>query len=132
MTDKPISAMDRYNGPYYRILREYMSNGGSNHNLDILIVSAKYGLIKSSSKIEHYDQIMTEKRAREINNQIVESLNEYFLANRYSEVFINLGKPYRSAVEGFKLPYNETEIIYAEGRIGERLSSMKEWLYQKV
>ncbi len=128
---KLIPAIERYDGSVYKILRNYLGNGGSQNKLDILIISAKYGLIKDSSKISYYNQIMNKKRAKELNVNLVKELNEYLTANKYPEIFINLGEMYLSAIEGFRVPHTQTKITYAEGRIGERLAEMKNWLYQK-
>ena len=46
-TSEPLPALERYDGPTYRTLRKAMHEGRIPKNLDVLIISAKYGLIGS-------------------------------------------------------------------------------------
>jgi len=120
-------AIDLYDGPQFRLLRKYLDVP----NLDIYIVSAKYGLVESSEYIEFYDQKMTAKRAEELRESVVQTLNSVLEQNHYSEVLINLGRDYLRALDGFreKLVYNHNcKIVIVEGRVGKRLKKMKKWL----
>jgi len=65
-----LPAIDRYDGINYRIIRKAMRDGYLPKNLDILIISAKYGLLEQKSLIENYDQLMTKERAKELRNSI--------------------------------------------------------------
>jgi len=40
-----VSAINLYDGPFYRIIRKAFRESGKPDNLDIMILSAKYGLI---------------------------------------------------------------------------------------
>jgi len=66
---KPVSkaqALELYDGPFYRVVRK-----AKPQNLDILILSAKYGLISSNESISYYDQMMTAERAEELASEII-------------------------------------------------------------
>jgi len=97
-------------------------------NLDILILSAKYGLINSDNLISHYDQIMTPKRAEELANEIMVKLERTFRNEDYDEVFINLGKNYMLALDESKNILDENNVNWAKGQIGERLHQLKDLL----
>ncbi len=125
-TKDGIPAIELYDGPQFKILRKYLDIP----NLDIYIISAKYGLVGSLDYIELYDMEMTAKRAEELKNTINKSLDSIFEQNQYSEVLINLGKNYLRALDGFtkKLNNQDCNIVIISGRIGERLHRMKKWL----
>jgi hypothetical protein len=48
---QPVSALELYNGFYYQIIKKLMREGRLTSNIDILIISAKYGLLLPSSRI---------------------------------------------------------------------------------
>ena len=58
--DGSCLAIDVYDGPVYRTLRKMLRERGKDlKNLDILIISAKYGLLRHFDTIDPYDQQMT-------------------------------------------------------------------------
>ncbi len=123
--NREIPAIELYDGPQFKLLRKYLDLP----NLDIYIISAKYGLIESSEYIGFYDMKMTTKRAEELKESIVQTLSSVLEQNYYSEILINLGKNYLQALDGFRGRCNHNcRVVIVEGRIGERLSEMKKWL----
>lgn len=127
-----LPAIERYDGPSYKVLRKIMNSSNYNNSLDIAIISAKYGLLQPHEKIEDYDLKMNKEIAESLNNKVAEELRKQISNNKYENIFINIGSDYNLAVDGFnkKLPRN-TEILYAKGKIGERLSQMKKWLEER-
>ena len=122
-----IPAIDLYDGPQFRLLRRYLDIP----NLDIYIISAKYGLIESSECIEFYDLKMTVKRAKELRDDVTRILKSILEKNLYTEVLINLGRDYLQVLDGFReklINDHNCKVVMIEGRIGERLSKMKNWL----
>lgn len=116
-------AIELYDGPFYRVLRKNMSL-----NLDVLILSAKYGLIDSNEIISPYDQIMTIERAKELANDVRIKLEEIFKSNQYDGIFINLGRTYMIALEESASILCKHKVCRAKGKIGERLHQLKNWL----
>ena len=121
-------AIELYDGMYYRVLRKNF-NLKDNNNLDILILSGKYGLINSNDIIDYYDEVMTPKRAKELQNQVITKLKQELKNNNYDEIFITMGKTYELALgdEGKEILKKQGAII-GNGMIGERLSQLKNWL----
>lgn len=122
-----LPAVDLYEGPQFKIIRRYLDMP----NLDVYIISAKYGVVKYSDHITYYDMKMTVKRANELKGRVSKALRSLINENNYSDVLINLGKNYLYALDGFRADSTEREnskITFLEGRIGERLKKMKEWL----
>ncbi len=115
--------MDMYDGPFYRILRKYNYN-----EIDIVIISAKYGLIKSNELISYYDQRMTAERAKEIASETRSRLEVVLSSNKYKSIFINLGKTYMLALDDSQDVLEGHNAYWVKGRIGERLHQLKSWL----
>lgn len=130
----PLAAINRYDGPAYRTLRKLEREGRFPENLDVVIISAKYGLLHYEQPIENYDQCMTPKRAVELRPKIQADLEHLiwdargylFSRGAYDEVFINLSKVYMSTLQGFHWGLIETD--EASGGIGQKTSQMKAWI----
>ena len=118
-----VRAIELYNGPYYKVLRKNFQK-----ELDVFILSAKYGLINSDEIISYYDQIMTVNRAEELNCEIKARLENTVQNECYNEIFISLGKTYMFALEESKNFLNEYHVYWGHGQIGERLHQLKKWL----
>lgn len=116
-------AINLYDGPFFRIVRKYNLK-----NIDVLILSAKYGLIRSDKLISNYNQKMTAKRAKEISKETKSRLETMTLNNNYDQIFINLGKTYMLALEDSRSMLEGGSTLLASGRIGERIHQLKEWL----
>ena len=118
-----VTALDLYDGPFYRVAKKF-----NLQNIDILIVSAKYGLIRSNELISYYDQQMTIERVREISADTRQKLRVILNNNNYNEIFINLGKTYMLVLDDCRVMLEGYSILWANGRIGERLHQLKQWL----
>jgi len=128
-TKKKIPAIKRYEGVYYKVINKLKRENKFPSNLDIIIISAKYGFLKPNDLIENYDLKMNKKQARKLNKSIVRDLRNYIRDKKYKEIFINLGKDYMLSIRGFEqfIP-KETKIIVANGGIGKKMKQMKEWI----
>lgn len=115
-TDNPISAWDLYDGVIYRVLKKNLIDFT---NLDVLILSAKYGLIQPQEIITWYDQKMTRKRAVELKSE-VEKTWKKINVERYKNIFVCLGVNYRYA-----MPEEIYSYILIEGGIGMKMQRIK-------
>jgi len=98
-------------------------------DVDLLILSALYGIITPNELIKSYDLKMTKEIAIRLAPQNVTKLRAIMGRNNYQSVFINVGKTYLLALqplEGWVPP--ETQVFIAEGKIGQKLNQMKKWL----
>src|SRR5260221_14613918 len=82
-----LPALERYDGGSYRLLRKAKREGYLPEKLDVLILSAKYGLITASTSIATYEQRMTLERAKELQAQTVQTLQNYVQQNSFREVY---------------------------------------------
>jgi hypothetical protein len=123
-----LPALQRYDGGNYRLLRKARREGYWPENLEVLILSAKYGLIESSTPIENYEQRMDQTRADELRQQTLQSLQDYARQDTYHEVYVELGQDYFLAVGDLSEIFKGSTVIYGSGRIGERLANLKQWI----
>lgn len=115
--DSPGKAIDVYLGPAFRMVKKYLKY---NNNLDVKIISAKYGVIDYKDKISPYNIKMGKK-----SSCIYEKLAQPYilsLREKYDSVFILGGKYYQSVIP------DNFESIRAKGKIGQQLSDLKCWL----
>ena len=118
-----VCAIDLYDGPFFRIIRKNKPK-----NLDILILSAKYGLIEYNEKISYYEQKMSPERARELANEVFTKLAIKLKNTFYDYIAVNLGKSYILAFEKCKDILDEYRVYWIDGQIGERLHKFKNWI----
>jgi len=116
-------ALELYDGPFYRVLRKNMPP-----NLDVLVLSAKYGLINSDKIISHYDQMMTVEKAEELVDEVKTKLENFLKNNNYNKIFINLSGIYLIALKKSEELLDKNNVYWAKGQIGERLHQLKSWL----
>jgi hypothetical protein len=128
-TDGLLPALERYDGGTYRVIRKAQREGYFPPNVDIKILSAKFGLIDAKTPIPYYDQKMDRKRAEELRVLVSRDLEQLIHGGRYSEIFINMGKVYLLAVDSFaEIASSNVIVNYAEGGIGSKAKALKEWL----
>ena len=125
-----LPAESRYDGPAYRVLRAWQrGNTARAAHLDILILSAEFGLITATTAIPDYDHRMTASRACERRPKVQAHLVKHLATRTYSQTLINLGADYLPA-----LPLDQAivrtlgTISYTTGGIGVRLGQLKHWL----
>jgi hypothetical protein len=123
-----VPAVDRYDGGSYRVLRKALRENNQPEGLDILILSAKYGLIEASTPIANYDQRMTAQRAKVLQEQVKQKLQSYVQNNNCQKVYIDVGRDYLPAIGDLRPLFLQASITYAHGQIGERLAQLKQWL----
>ncbi|MFN3385045.1 MAG: DUF6884 domain-containing protein [Candidatus Thermochlorobacter sp.] len=122
-----LPARERYDGVSFRVLKKLEREHAFPKDLDVLILSAKYGLIPAETLIGYYDQKMTRKRATVLAPSVSEKLDSVLRQKKYSEIFINLGKHYLVALQlSHELPKHY--VRYAAGGIGSRMKQMKQWI----
>lgn len=116
-------ALNLYDGPAFRIIRASKLT-----NTDIMILSAKYGLISADYAISFYNRKMTLNRARQLQKKNKTILEKLLKAESYDEVYVNLGKNYLASIPFDELDFGGATIIVSKGMIGERLHNLKAWI----
>jgi hypothetical protein len=128
-----LPAIERYDGVHFRVLRKAQREGNWPANFNVLIVSAKYGLLELNTAIERYDMRMTLKQAMQIRPLVLPILTERIKSITYAEVFLNVGRTYQVSLEGWNVGLNrDTTVVYATGGMGQRARQMRSWLIEKT
>lgn len=125
----PVVALERYDGPLYRVLRKAIRAGCVAPTTDVAILSAKYGLLDKSTPIPFYDQRMTAARAVELAPQVRAALRRLIVAGRYNRIRVNLGSDYAVLLDGV---LGASDAEWASGSIGVRAATLKAWLHEGV
>jgi len=100
--EKPVQALDLYDGYFFRIIKKAVRAGRFQPGLDIIIISAKHGVVEPEDEIRYYDQRMDTEQAEELNDDVVDAIADKVTEEGYEKVWINLGKDYLPAVNGLE------------------------------
>lgn len=100
--ETPVPAIELYDGYFFRIIKKTLRAGRFKRGLDILIISAKHGIVEPDDQLGNYDQRMDTERAAALNEEVVNCIAEKVEANSYEKVWINLGKDYLPAINGIE------------------------------
>jgi hypothetical protein len=112
--EKPVQALDLYDGYFFRIIKKAVRAGRFQPGLDIIIISAKHGVVEPDDEITYYERRMNTERAGELNADVVSAIIEKVDTNEYEKVWINLGKDYLPAVDGLQDAV-DVPVDYIEG-----------------
>jgi hypothetical protein len=126
-----LPAIERYDGPLYRVLRKALRERCAPEPLDILVVSARYGLLRASDPIEAYDQVMTKRLSESplFREEIARHLAAALAGRAYCRAHISLGGLYLAALGGADLVTPlARHVSLASGGIGQRQAQLRSWL----
>lgn len=112
--DNPVQALDLYDGYFFRIIKKTVRAGRFQRGLDIVIISAKHGVVEPDDEIGYYDLRMNTERALELNPDVVETIAENVAENGHKKIWVNLGKDYLPAVDGLEATV-DVPVRYIDG-----------------
>jgi hypothetical protein len=126
---EPLPAVERYDGPPFRVLRRYRRECGTD-DPHTLILSGRYGLIQESRTIPSYDEQLTKKEAERIRPQVLQSLTEIESdKGPFDDGLICAGGTYLDAVEDSSEVLEETPLQLADGSMGRQIALLHDWLH---
>ncbi|HST20900.1 MAG TPA: hypothetical protein VLR90_07275, partial [Blastocatellia bacterium] len=125
-----IPAIERYDGPAFRVVRRYLRDSVAKPR--IYILSGEFGLIRHNESIPYYDRRMTPERALELGPIVATKL--YMLieseVDKHWETFICMSKSYLNALNASdSVLKTASRITVAEGSPGKKLTELYAWLY---
>ena len=125
--DELLPAVDRYDGPAFRVLRAYLADAADPP--DVVILSARYGLIPADHPIPAYDHRLTPDDADALRPSVIRALGDALVVGTYAEVALCLGRDYRRAVARYEavVPAGTAVSVIAGGQ-GTRLRNLRTWL----
>ncbi len=128
-TDGPLPAWHLYDGVAFRVLKRALRTGEWPADLDVVILSAKYGLLEPDASVETYDEVMTPARARRLQHGVHARLLRLVESRSYEQLLVFAGQEYLRALRlsPVWLPRTLT-VEVAGGRIGEKLH----WLRTRI
>ncbi|MGE3268871.1 MAG: DUF6884 domain-containing protein [Chloroflexota bacterium] len=124
----PMPALERYDGPAFRVLRKYLRSEPSDPPL-IRIVSAEHGLMSEEQLIEEYDRRMTVERAQELRPAVLATLEALVQRRPVREVMVVVGQTYLQALDGIEQVLDGTPVRIAGETQGRKLGALRAWLY---
>lgn len=120
------TAWEIYDGVIYRILKKRLGPRGNwPAGLDVLIVSARYGIIRPTSRIETYDQAIS---PNDQPGRWAGRLRRLVAGRDYRFVHANLGRAYKAAIGDIAGLFPEVEVTMASGGIGRRAAQTLAWV----
>jgi Family of unknown function (DUF6884) len=123
-----LPAIDRYDGPVFRVLRKYLREGAEDAP-SVFILSAKYGLIAAEREINGYDCRLSASSAERLRPQVLKAARRVLSSCRWQGIGLCAGKDYRVALAGFEeLVPAHARVDFIEGGQGPRLSALRRWL----
>ncbi|RRR69619.1 MAG: hypothetical protein EI684_15160 [Candidatus Viridilinea halotolerans] len=127
-----LPAIERYDGPSFRMLRKTLGQLSDEQRPTVLILSAKFGLIEADRLTPDYDQRMTPEQASRLAPQVDEALDRLLRTATYTHTLFHMGKAYLAAMDiaPWKLSHMG-RIAFTTGGIGMQMSQMKHWLIEK-
>jgi hypothetical protein len=122
------AAWNVYDGVAFRVVKRCQREGTFPPDIDIVILSAKYGLITPEREITNYDLKMTPELAGRQREANVRLLGEMLRAKSYREIFLMMGRTYLNALEPLEAWGTGLKIIHEPADIGIMLGRLKAWL----
>jgi hypothetical protein len=128
---RPLPAIKRYDGPCFRVLRNYLRAVGED-TLLVWILSAEHGLIKGHDPILSYNRTMTPRRADVLRTSILATFAAALRTAPFDEAFVCMGATYvRAMSDCWQFLPDSIKVCHARGSIGCQASQLKAWLYQE-
>lgn len=121
-----MPAIDRYDGPAFRVLRRYLRET-KDPTLLVHVLSAEFGVISSRKSIPNYDRRMTAERARKMQKQNSQMLELIVRNQPFRELFICASTLYQQSFDGSILE-RRLPVRYAARGQGPKLASLHRWL----
>lgn len=122
------AAWDVYDGVAFRVVKRCQREGAFPPDVDIRILSAKYGLITPEREITRYDLRMTRELAGRQQAVNVRLLCELLRRQAYREIFLTMGRTYLQALGPMGEWRGGVKIIHEPADIGVMLGKLKAWL----
>jgi hypothetical protein len=129
-TQGRLRAIDRYDGPAFRVLRKYLREVADD-SLAVLILSAQHGLIDSEREIKWYDRRLSDDSIDRLRPQVMRTARRVLRSHRWRAVGLCASKEYRSLVKGLaELMPADVRLDLLAGGLGKRLTALRFWLRQ--
>jgi hypothetical protein len=124
----PVPAWELYDGVAFRLVKRLQREGTFPIDVDIIILSAKHGVISPATRITAYERRMNVAAAMSQATRNIRVLQQLLRGGKYRCVYLFMGSAYRTALLPLGAWQGHAVIGGRGGRIGEQLHSLKRWL----
>jgi cytoplasmic iron level regulating protein YaaA (DUF328/UPF0246 family) len=91
-----MKSAKRYCGQFFNLTQQFAYK----NDYDLLIISAKYGLLRPDDMIENYDlRLNNQKEALQLRSKVIPQLKEIIKEENYDRIIIIMGKLYKKVIE---------------------------------
>jgi hypothetical protein len=123
-----LPAIDRYDGPTFRVLRKYTREAPENQ-ADACILSGWFGLIPGALPIPFYDHPLAYTDYSALRAQVEEQLKRTLDETQPERLFVSVGSRYWTLLEEpLARGVPPARLAVATGGIGGRASQLAYWL----
>jgi hypothetical protein len=127
-TSRPIAAIDRYDGPVFRVLRRH-ARIAPEISLDTYILSGKFGLIPGHFLIPWYNRRLAHTACLGLRARVALQLKQTLDRLQPERLFVCVGRQYWPLLEEpLSREVAPDKLVVATGSIGGRASQFKHWL----
>lgn len=127
---KPIPAWNRYIGGSFPVLKYLHKQNMLPSTIDIMVISAKYGLIEVTELIDNYDLKLTRSISVNLREKVLRKLKHKLKQNRYSSVLLLIEGAYFEPLRGYEVILNKYNIPYMKAHPKDSLYSLTYWFKQ--
>lgn len=121
-------AVDLYDGPSFKVLRRRPPSGLP-EPMDVVILSAKHGLVQAHTRIGHYDRKLTPARRQRLQKRVELDLHCMISRGRYSEIIVHGGREYQLLIQGALGAIDGAPTVHVhDGPIGIKLAQLRQLL----
>jgi hypothetical protein len=127
LPESPIPALLRYDGPFFRVLKRTLNLNYL--ELEIYILSARFGLIAAEHRIPMYDERLNSRRKNDILPKVTASVEALVQVTKSSSALICMGRQYLELLHpSLPLIAAALPVTITPGGMGEKLTRLSEWL----
>jgi uncharacterized protein DUF6884 len=127
-TSRLIAAIDRYDGPVFRVLRKHALVAPETP-LDTYILSARFGLIPGNFLIPRYNHQLAHSNRLALRSRVEKQLKQTLDDHQPERLFVSVGSKYWPLIEGpLSREVPSAKLVVATGSIGGRASQLAHWL----
>jgi hypothetical protein len=127
------AAWELYDGRLYQVLKKAVrGRKGWQKQVHVLIVSARYGILRPETVINRYDERMTPALIQDRGHFWADGLRRATSGRRYRAVHGNLGRAYLHVLPNLEELFAGTPIERAKGGIGVRNAQTWCWLLAQL
>jgi hypothetical protein len=125
----PLPAVERYDGPAFRVLRRYLREADTSPPA-VRIISAEFGLLAPQDRVGLYDRRMTPQRAEELEPAVRAAFQPFVQTIRFDDLMVVASDIYVAAMTNcWPMLEASVTVHVPSGSIGRRVSQLRDWLY---